>query len=66
MQVTLNGVPTEVADGLTVAGLVAQRSGPDQRIAIAVDNEVVPRSAWAQTALGDGDVVEVLTAVAGG
>lgn len=66
MHVTLNGVWTEVPDGLTVAGLVAHQSGPDQRIAVAVGHEVVPRSAWAQTPLGENDVVELLTAVAGG
>lgn len=66
MHVTLNGVWTEVPDGLTVAGLVAQRSIPDQRIAVAVHNEVIPCSAWAHTPLGEDDVVELLTAVAGG
>jgi sulfur carrier protein len=35
-------------------------------IAVAVNGEVVPRSAWADHALRDGDRVEILTAAQGG
>jgi thiamine biosynthesis protein ThiS len=35
-------------------------------IAVAVNGEVVPRSAWAGHALRDGDRVEILTAAQGG
>jgi sulfur carrier protein len=35
-------------------------------VAVALDGEVVPRSAWGTTALRSGAVVEVLTAVQGG
>jgi sulfur carrier protein len=33
---------------------------------VAVNADVVPRSAWSSTVLRDGDAVEVLVAVAGG
>ena len=35
-------------------------------IAVAVNDEVVRRTAWAETALSPGDRVDVLTAVQGG
>ncbi|GHD36149.1 thiamine biosynthesis protein ThiS [Nocardiopsis kunsanensis] len=35
-------------------------------IAVAVNDEVVRRTAWASTRLGAGDRVDVLTAVQGG
>jgi sulfur carrier protein len=35
-------------------------------VAVAVNDEVVPRRVWSATALADGDRVEVLTAVQGG
>jgi sulfur carrier protein len=35
-------------------------------IAVAVNGEVVPRSAWATTTVAAGDQVEVLTAAQGG
>jgi len=37
-----------------------------RRVAVARNSAVVPRSAWGSTQLRDGDVVEVLAAVAGG
>ena len=54
------------ADGTTVADLVAARAQEHRRVAVAVNGDVVPRSAWSSTGLQDGDAVEVLVAVAGG
>lgn len=66
MRLNLNGTSTELADGTTVAGLVAGRADQDRRVAVAVNGEVVPRSAWASTLLAEDDDVELLAAVAGG
>ena len=66
MNLTVNGDPVELADGLSVAALVAERAPDHRRIAVAVNADVIPRSAWPTTALRDGDAVEVLVAVAGG
>lgn len=66
MQLTVNGVPAAYDDGLTVAALVADRAEDTRRVAVALNLEVVPRSAWGTTVLTDGDAVEVLAAVAGG
>jgi sulfur carrier protein len=66
MNLTVNGDPVELDDGLSVAALVAERAPDHRRIAVAVNADVVPRSAWPTTALHDGDAVEVLVAVAGG
>lgn len=62
MRVTLNGVPTDT-DATTLAELVGVLPAGH---AVAVDAEVVPRAAHASRPLADGDVVEVVTAVAGG
>ena len=66
MKVTVNGIPDEVDDELTVAQLVAARADDRRRVAVARNGEVVPRSAWEATRLRDGDAVEVLAPVAGG
>lgn len=66
MRVTLNGTPTEVADGATVAVLVATLTDQRRRVAVAVNGEVVPRSTWESARLAAGDTIEVLAAVAGG
>jgi len=64
--IVLNGEPSEVAPGTTVAGLVASLTGAAAGVAVAVNGAVVPRGAWPQVRLGAGDRVEVLTAVQGG
>jgi sulfur carrier protein len=66
MQLTVNGEPAELADGATVADLVAQRAPGHDRVAVARNGDVVPRSGWAQTPLAPGDAVEVLAPTAGG
>jgi sulfur carrier protein len=66
--ITVNGRPTDVEDGTTVAALLASLDvPPDGRgVAVAVDAEVVPRGAWPTTVVTDGARVEVVTAVQGG
>jgi sulfur carrier protein len=69
MRVMVNGEARELADGATVADLVERVGLPGEGrrgIAVAVDAEVVPRSAWAQTELAEGQAVELLTAIQGG
>lgn len=66
MQVTVNGEHADVAEGATVAELVAERGGRHDRIAVARNGDVVPRSGWATTRLAPGDEIEVLAPTAGG
>jgi sulfur carrier protein len=65
MKVTVNDETVEVAEQTTVATLVESLGFPEKGIAVAVDWAVVPRSEW-ETALTDGALVEVVTAVQGG
>ncbi|MEU4224615.1 sulfur carrier protein ThiS [Nonomuraea sp. NPDC026600] len=66
MNVTINGAAHEVPDGTTVAQAVLTLTTATTGVAVAVNDEVVTRSTWETTALGDSDRVEVLTAVQGG
>ena len=66
MRLKVNGTDTELANGTTVERIVAERTKGEIRVAVARNGEVVPRSAWAETALVEGDEVELLVAVAGG
>ncbi|WP_372697971.1 sulfur carrier protein ThiS [Arthrobacter sp. JSM 101049] len=73
----LNGSPEPSTD-LSVLQLIERETGlelgPDGRttagapcgLAVAVNDEVVPRSAWAGTRLRPGDRIELLAAVQGG
>jgi sulfur carrier protein len=66
--VIVNGQPAQVEAGQTVAGLLVALGHPNggPGIAVALNGEVVPRSAWPTTALDDNDRVEVLGASQGG
>jgi sulfur carrier protein len=65
MIIRLNSEQLEVDDHTTVAALLQWLGYPDRGIAVAVDQAVLPRSAWA-TRLSDGAQLEVVTAVQGG
>lgn len=66
MTVVVNGAPTEVGPGTAVAVVVADLAAPATGTAVALNGEVLPRARWAETALNEGDRLEVLTAVQGG
>ena len=68
MTVTVNGAPRRFDPGATIADALAAigRAGDGRGVAVAVNGEVVPRSEWPATRLGEGDRVEVLSAVGGG
>lgn len=66
MQLTVNGQAREVTGTPTVALLVAELTPAERGVAVAVNGEVVPRSAWSAAGLRDGDRVEVLSAAQGG
>ena len=66
MTISVNGEPRALASGTTLDALVATLAPSRSGVAAAVNETVVPRGAWSTTTLGDGDRVEVLTAVQGG
>ena len=67
MRVELNGEPTALADGATVAAAIEASGAAARRgVAVAVDGEVVPRSEWDATRLHEGEKIEVLAAIQGG
>ena len=66
MKIQINGDPAELSAGSTVADAVERAAGKTSGgVAVAVNDDVIPRSAW-RTELSEGDRVEVLTAVQGG
>ncbi|MGN6331038.1 MAG: sulfur carrier protein ThiS [Motilibacteraceae bacterium] len=65
-RVAVNGEARELAAQTPLPDLVATLSASGTGIAVAVNGEVVPRSAWDGVVLRDGDAVEVVTAVQGG
>ena len=66
MRVTLNGESTELADGITVADLVAQLELTRRRIAVEINRDIVPRDAYTARVLAEGDVIEIVQFIGGG
>ena len=64
--VIVNGEATDVPHECTVAGLLEQLQLSGRRVAVALNRDVVPRSAFAITQIATGDQVEILEAVGGG
>ena len=62
---TINGQNVEVA-GKTVAQYLAEAGYNTARIAVELNEEIVPKTKYAETLLADGDVVEVVNFVGGG
>ena len=66
MNVVLNGEARELADGATIADVLALLDAPDRGVAVAIDAEVVPRGEWEAVTLREGSRIEVVQAVQGG
>lgn len=66
IHIRLNGEPHPLAAGLTVSGLVEELGLSGRRIAVEINEEIIPRSQHADTQLVDGDQVEVVHAIGGG
>jgi thiamine biosynthesis protein ThiS len=66
MKLTVNGNEREVADGTAIAQLIEQLKLRSDRIATERNLKVVPKAQYAQTALADGDRLEIVTFVGGG
>jgi sulfur carrier protein len=60
--VTVNGRRVWVGDNVTVALLLRSLGYAARGVAVALDRDLLPRSAW-QTTLSDGARLDVLTAV---
>jgi len=65
-QILLNGEPREAADGLTIAALLGELDLAGKRLAVEVNEDVVPRSEHARHVLAPGDRVEIVHAIGGG
>jgi sulfur carrier protein len=65
-EIELNGAPHQVPEGHNVEDLVAALALTGKAVAVAVNREIVPRSAWPQRQLQPADRVDVVRAIGGG
>lgn len=66
MQVVINGEPREIADGVTITALLTTLGIDLRRVAVELNEQVVPKARHAQTSLAPNDRLEIVTFVGGG
>ena len=66
MRLQVNGQPREFEAPMTVTSLVEVLGLDARKVAIERNLEIVPRSAYSFTTLGEGDRLEIVNFVGGG
>ena len=66
MNITVNGEKTQVAAATSIAGLLEVLELEPKKIAVERNLEIVPKSQYQDTALADGDQIEIVQFVGGG
>ena len=66
MQIQLNGQHHTLEDAPTIAELLERTGFAGRRVAVEINQAIVPRSAHATQRVADGDRIEVVTAFGGG
>jgi len=66
MKITLNGEPHSLDGPTPVARLIAELKLKPNRVAVEINQTVVPKADYERTLINDGDQVEVVNFVGGG
>lgn len=66
MQIVVNGTPRAAPPGSTVASLLKELAISPERVAVERNLDIVARERFAETALAEGDRIEIIQFVGGG
>lgn len=66
MKLVINGDERDFVAPLTLAGLVEELGMKQDRVAVELNRDIVPRNQWPQTNLSEGDRLEIVHFVGGG
>jgi len=66
MKIFINGKQKSIVDDITVRSLLEQLGMGQQRVALEINREIVPRSLHAEHTFHEGDQVEIIQAIGGG
>jgi thiamine biosynthesis protein ThiS len=66
MTITINGETHDLPEAMTVSQLLAHLGLDPQRLAVERNRDIVRRATFDETALAEGDVLEIVTLVGGG
>lgn len=66
MHVTLNGAPRELSDGFTIQDVVKFLGLQEKQVAVEHNRNILKREQWNETAIVEGDQLEIVHFVGGG
>lgn len=66
MNIILNGAKRDVPDNLSASELLLSLDLADKRLALEVNQEIIPRSTFDSHTFNPGDTVEIVHAIGGG
>ncbi|MDR0713702.1 MAG: sulfur carrier protein ThiS [Bacteroidales bacterium] len=66
MNITVNEKKYETTEGASLSSLLEDLSLKPSGVAMAINDEVIPRELWASTLLSDGMNILVIRAASGG
>lgn len=66
MKIVINGEEKIVSDKLSIQQLLQDLDMLQQKLALEVNQEIVPRSTFSKHVLQPGDIVEIIHAIGGG
>jgi thiamine biosynthesis protein ThiS len=66
MELVINGKTEQFPDGINAAQLIESLGLENERLAMEVNREIVPRSTFASRVLEAGDRIEIVRAIGGG
>ena len=66
MKIKINGEEKEIADGLSLNGLLESLQIRPGRVVVERNRDIVPRDSFAAAMLAEGDVLEIVHFVGGG
>jgi thiamine biosynthesis protein ThiS len=66
IEIILNGEPYQIGENISIADLVHLLNLVPERLAIELNLDILPKSAWGETLLKPGDRVEMVHFVGGG
>jgi thiamine biosynthesis protein ThiS len=66
VEISVNGERRQVGEGMTVLLLLRALSLPETRVAVERNRSLVRKAEFADTVLGEGDRIEIVTFVGGG
>lgn len=66
MQIQFNQQPYQLVSPMTLTTFLASQQQLRAGIAVAINQQVIPRSQWDSQPLQEGDTIQLFTAIAGG